>query len=76
MNQDWEQALSQQWNKLIQPKKLVAYLETETAFREWCQLGSLVENKAAQAAFKHETGMDRWSVIIDEVIATKTNNDE
>ena len=71
-NKDHLNALELAYSELVQPRKLIEYFEDDQEFKEWAEMGTLQDLRAALIAFERDELYDHC-VILKNVLLEKLN---
>lgn len=75
LSEDHMRAMEQAYSELIQPQKLVEYFADDKEFKEWAELGTVKDIKAALIAFEGDE-LYHHCAILKEVLITKLDGHE
>jgi hypothetical protein len=70
-------ALDNMYSEMIKPENLITYFETDQEFKEWAELGSSQDLRAALIAFENAELFDQCTVLkqilLEKIDAEETN---
>jgi hypothetical protein len=73
-NKDHIEALELMYSELVQPSKLIEYFESDAEFKEWAELGTSEDIRAALIAFEKDELYDHCT-ILKQVLLEKINEE-
>lgn len=69
-NDDYLRSLEQKYSELINPNKMIELFNTDQEFKEWAEMGTPADIRAALIAFEKEE-LFNHCIILKEVLNTK-----
>jgi len=69
-NDDYLRSLEQKYSELINPNKMIELFNTDQEFKEWAEMGTPEDIRAALIAFEKEE-LFNHCIILKEVLSTK-----
>lgn len=69
-NDDYLRSLEQKYSELINPNKMIELFNTDQEFKEWAEMGTPEDIRAALIAFEKEE-LFNHCIILKEVLNTK-----
>ena len=69
-NDDYLRSLEQKYSELINPSKMIELFNTDQEFKEWAEMGTPEDIRAALIAFEKEE-LFNHCIILKEVLNTK-----
>lgn len=69
-NDDYLRDLEQKYSELINPNKMIELFNTDQEFKEWAEMGTPEDIRAALIAFEKEE-LFNHCIILKEVLNTK-----
>ena len=69
-NDDYLRSLEQKYSELINPNKMIELFNTDQEFKEWAEMGTPEDIRAALIAFEKEELVNHC-IILKEVLSTK-----
>ena len=73
-NDDYLRSLEQKYSELINPNKMIELFNTDQEFKEWAEMGTPEDIRAALIAFEKEE-LFNHCIILKEVLTPKRNED-
>jgi hypothetical protein len=70
LNEQHSKAVDKANSELVQPQKLIEYFENTQEFKEWAELGTPEDLRAAIIAFEKD-GLYEHCVILKEILIKK-----
>ena len=70
LNDDYLRSLEQKYSELINPSKMIELFNTDQEFKEWAEMGTPEDIRAALIAFEKEE-LFNHCIILKEVLNTK-----
>lgn len=70
LNDDYLRSLEQKYSELINPNKMIELFNTDQEFKEWAEMGTPEDIRAALIAFEKEE-LFNHCIILKEVLNTK-----
>lgn len=69
-NDDYLRSLEQKYSELINPNKMIELFNTDQEFKEWAEMGTPEDIRAALIAFEKEE-LFNHCIILKEVLNSK-----
>jgi hypothetical protein len=70
LNDDYLRSLEQKYSELINPSKMIELFNTDQEFKEWAEMGTTEDVRAALIAFEKEE-LFNHCIILKEVLNNK-----
>jgi len=70
LNDDYLRSLEQKYSELINPNKMIELFNTDQEFKEWAEMGTPEDIRAALIAFEKEE-LFNHCIILKEVLNNK-----
>jgi len=70
LNDDYLRSLEQKYSELINPSKMIELFNTDQEFKEWAEMGTPEDLRAALIAFEKEE-LFNHCIILKEVLNNK-----
>ena len=69
LNENHLRAVEKAYSKLVQPSKLIEYFNTTEEFKEWAELGTPADLRAALLAFEEDELYDHCKILKDVLVS-------